>query len=93
MSKSNGSANGHATTSPLDSVDITVEAFIGESKMTLAELSALNLDSLVTLNSSLSSQIDIRLNGVSVASGELVAVGDHFGVRIKSVAKDMKKRD
>ena len=93
MFKSNGATNGHADASPLDSVDVTVEAFIGESKMTLAELSALSTDSLVTLDSAISSEIDIRLNGVTVASGELVAVGDQFGVRIKSVAKDMKNFD
>ena len=91
MSKTNG--NGADTkASAIDSVDVDLEAFIGAARMTVAALTELRPDAVVTLDSTLSSLIDIRLNGISVAQGELVAVGDQFGVRIVSVATDMVQR-
>ena len=71
----------------IDSVSVTLEAYLGAAKMTVAELNALKPDSVVTLDAPLSQAVEIRLNGVAVARGELVAVGDRFAVRILEISK------
>lgn len=71
----------------IDSVEVQLEAFIGEARMTVAELGALKAESVVTLEAALNRAIELRLNGAVIARGELVAVGDAFGVRLTEIAE------
>lgn len=91
MFKPNGSGAAPAP-SAIDAVDVDLEAFVGTARMTVAALTELRPDEVITLDSTLSSLIDIRLNGISIAQGELVSVGDQFGVRIVSIANDLVRR-
>ena len=70
----------------LDAVDVRVETFLGETQMTVAQLNALKAGGVITLDAPLSELVELRVNGVTIAHGELVTVGDQFGVRITSVA-------
>ena len=71
----------------IENVEVSLEAIIGTATLTVAELGALKPDSLVTLDAALNQPVQLRLNGVVVATGELVAVGDSYGVRIVEMAK------
>jgi len=71
----------------IDNVGVTLEAFLGEVRLTVAELGALAEGAVVPLQASLSEAVELRLNGVAVARGELVAVGDKFGVRLIELAR------
>ena len=42
---------------------------------------------IVALEAGLNEMVELRVNGVTIAHGELVAVGDRFGVRIVKVAQ------
>ncbi len=66
-------------------VDLTIEAVLGEASLTVAELNDLEEDSILELSAALNQPIDLRLNGISIAQGELVAVGDKYGVRITAI--------
>ena len=66
-------------------VDLTIEAVLGEASLTVAELNDLEEDSILELSSALNQPINLRLNGISIAQGELVAVGDKYGVRITAI--------
>jgi len=86
-------ANGHDvsninehTDKIIGHVNVTVQAFLGEAVMTVAELQALSVESVVTLDSVLNQAVDLKLNGVRFAKGELVSVGDHFGIKITSIS-------
>lgn len=70
----------------LNHIDVTVEAFIGNKTMTIGELQSLDQNTVITLSSSLDTAVDLKLNGVSFAKGQLVAVGDNYGVKITSVS-------
>ena len=48
---------------------------------------ALRLGTVVPLDATLNQSVELRLNGVAVARGELVAVGDSFAVRLTEIAK------
>lgn len=69
----------------IDRIDVTVEAVLGGATLTVGALGALTMDSVVKLDAALNALVDLRLNGVVVARGELVAVGDRFGVRIAEI--------
>jgi flagellar motor switch protein FliN/FliY len=68
--------------------DVTVDLRVGlgDVRLTVDELLKLILGSVVTLEAMLSDLVELRLNDVVVARGEIVAVGDNFGVRIVDVA-------
>lgn len=71
----------------IDNVEVSLEAYLGPARMTVADLSALSENSVVRLESGLNRSVELRLNGISVGTGELVAVGDRFGVRLTELAK------
>jgi flagellar motor switch protein FliN len=79
-------ATSRQRSSLIDAVGVTVETYLGSASMTVAELNALHTDSVVALDAALNASVELRVNGLAIAYGELVAVGDKFGVRITSLA-------
>ena len=71
----------------IGSVEVELEAVVGTARMTVAELMKLDKGSSVTLDASLEKDVELRLNGVAVARGELVAIGDQYGVRIIDIIR------
>ena len=78
---------GKITPRLIETVSVTLEAYLGEARMTVAELTALKDSSVVPLDAALNQSVELRLNGLAVARGELVAVGDSFAVRLTEIAK------
>lgn len=73
---------------PLDmlgEIAVEVEIQLGTARLTVKELMALKAGSLLTLDQHLLQDVDVLLNERVVARGEVVAVGDRFGVRIKEL--------
>jgi flagellar motor switch protein FliN len=70
----------------VDHVNVVLETYLGSADMTIADLNALQADSLVELDANLNAPVELRVNGVTIAHGELVAVGDKFGVRITALS-------
>ena len=68
-------------------VEVVLEARLGSARMTVSELMQLGEGDCVTLDAALNQDVELRLNGSAVARGELVAVGDRFGVRILEILK------
>lgn len=71
----------------VDHVDVTLEAFVGDARMTVAQLMALRRDAVVPLEGGLARPVELRLNGITVATGELVAVDDKLGVRLVGISE------
>ena len=68
-------------------VEIILEARLGTAKMKVSELVNLKAGDCVPLDAELNRDVELCLNGVTVARGELVAVGDRFGVTIVEIAQ------
>src|SRR5262249_27248720 len=63
-------------------VQVTVSVIAGKGALPIGELLSLKDGQVLTLETSLDAPMDIVLDGQVIARGDLVAVGDHFGVRI-----------
>ena len=66
----------------IQNVKVQVGVSLGAAEMTVAELFALKDGSVVALERASDAPIDIVLDGRLIGRGELVVVGDNFGVRI-----------
>lgn len=69
----------------LEHVAVTLEAVIGRASTTVGELFSLSEGDTLELDTELDGLLSLELDGKLVARGQLVAVGDHFGVRIVEV--------
>lgn len=70
----------------LRGVRISLDARLGRAGMTVEEMMALQKGSVVTLETGLADHVDLYLENALVARGEIVAVGDNYGVRIVEIA-------
>jgi flagellar motor switch protein FliN/FliY len=71
----------------LNGVSVRLSIMVGEASTTLGELMALREASVLKLDRTVDAPVDVLVNGKVVARGQLVAVDDHFGVRITEIAK------
>ena len=67
-------------------VQVSLSAQIGTADMSVERLFSLKPGDEVVLNELLEAPVTLLLNGRAVARAELVAVDDHFGVRIVDIA-------
>lgn len=68
-------------------VSVELSAKLGQVSLPVAELLGLRSGSVVRLGAKLNDFVELRLGQSVVARGEIVAVGEHFGVRIVDVAQ------
>lgn len=71
----------------IETVEVELVAYLGHARMTVGELTALKPSDVVTLEAPLNRAVELRLNGMAVAHGELVAVGERFGVRLDDIVQ------
>jgi flagellar motor switch protein FliN/FliY len=65
-------------------VQVTVQ--LGTTRMNLSDLMQLGPGSLLTLDRQAHEPCDILVNGRVIARGEIVTVGDQYGVRISEIS-------
>lgn len=67
-------------------VPVNLSVVVGEAQITMERLFALKAGEVIAMAQDVDQPVTVLLNGRAVATGELVAVGDQFGVRIIDVA-------
>lgn len=72
-------------------VKLTVE--VGSAQITLQELLRLNEGSVVELNRLAGDPLDILVNGTAIAKGEVVIVGEEFGIRFGEIVDPQKRAE
>ncbi len=79
---------------PLDrllDVTVAVTAELGRVTLPISAVLNLNVNSVLELNRSVSEPVDLMVQGVLLARGEVVVVNDCFAVRIKEIAEPKKR--
>ena len=69
------------------SVPLEVSVEIGRTRRKVEDILTLSKGSLVVLDKLAGDQVDLFVNGLCVAKGDVVVVDDNFGVRITEVLK------
>jgi flagellar motor switch protein FliN len=67
-------------------VQVALSAQVGTVSLSIEKLFGLKTGDVVSMNEVLEAPVTLLLNGRPVARGELLAVDDHFGVRILELA-------
>jgi flagellar motor switch protein FliN len=66
-------------------VPVTLSMEVGRIRMAIRDLLQLNPGTVVKLSRGVGDPMDILVNGCLVAKGEVVTLGDKFGIRITDV--------
>jgi flagellar motor switch protein FliN/FliY len=69
----------------LMNVSLQVSAELGACTMTVAEVLKLGAGCVVELDRLAGGPIDLLVNGKLVARGDIVAIDEHFGVRVSEL--------
>jgi len=69
----------------LENIGVKLTVEVGSTEMKIKDLLKLNEGSVVELERLAGDPLDILANGVNIARGEVVMVGERFGIRFTEV--------
>jgi flagellar motor switch protein FliN/FliY len=75
----------------LENIDVVLTVEVGRTEITIRDLLRLNEGSVVELDRLAGDPLDILVNNTKIAKGEVVMVGERFGVRFGEIV-DPEKR-
>lgn len=78
------------TINPLHTVKAKLQVYVGEVEMTVGELLGLKQHQIVTLGTDVDQEIDLVLEGHTIARGNLVAVDGQFAIQISELPVPLK---
>jgi len=77
--------NSLVTLGMLREVPLELSAEIGRTRMSVAEILQLNVGSVIELDRTAGSPVDVVVNGSLIARGEVVVIDDEYGVRVTEI--------
>jgi len=72
-------------------VSVTLALEVGHARMSVRELLQLAPGAVVELDRKAGEPLDVLVNGVRVARGEVVVVNDKFGIRLTDVVSETER--
>jgi flagellar motor switch protein FliN/FliY len=75
----------------LQDVDVRLTVEIGSTTLSLRELLALGEASVIELDRQAGELLDVLVNGTLIGRGEVVTVGDRFGVKMTELVAPEKR--
>ncbi len=69
----------------LENIDVVLTVEVGSAKIKIRDLLRLNEGSVIELDRLAGDPLDILANGTMIAKGEVVMVGERFGVRFSEI--------
>lgn len=66
-------------------IPVSMSVELGRTKMAIKDLLNLTQGSVIALDGLAGEPLDILINGYLIAQGEIVVVGDNYGVRITDI--------
>ena len=74
----------------LQNIEVQLAVEVGRTDMTIKDLLLLNEGSIVELDQMAGDPLNIIVNGANIAKGEIVMVGDKFGIRFVEICEAEK---
>ena len=82
-----GARAGRRSLDVLANVEMSVTVELGRTRMPVRHLLALSPGSVIELNRSANTPVDVFVNGTLFAHAEVVVIDDEFGVRITDIVE------
>ena len=83
--ESNSDSAGIDNLKVLENIEVKLTVEVGSTELKIRDLLRLNEGSVVELERLAGDPLDILANGVKIAKGEVVMVGERFGIRFTEV--------
>ena len=83
--ESNSDSAGTDNLKVLENIEVKLTVEVGSTELKIRDLLRLNEGSVVELERLAGDPLDILANGVKIAKGEVVMVGERFGIRFTEV--------
>ena len=77
----------------LENIDGLLTVEVGRTEITIRDLLRLNEGSVVELDRLAGDPLDIMVNNTKIAKGEVVMVGERFGVRFGEIVDPEKRME
>ena len=77
----------------LENIDVNLTVEVGRTEITIRDLLRLNEGSVVELDRLAGDPLDIMVNNTKIAKGEVVMVGERFGVRFGEMVDPEKRME
>jgi flagellar motor switch protein FliN len=84
-------SGGEVNLSLIQDVSVTLSLEVGSVQMTVRDLLQLAPGAIVELNRLATEPLDVLVNGVWIARGELVVVDEKFGIRLTEVVSPAQR--
>ena len=75
----------------LENIDVKLTVEVGSAELKIRELLRLNEGSVIELDRLAGDPLDILINGTMIAKGEVVMVGERFGIRFVEIVEPQKR--
>ena len=75
----------------LENIDVKLTVQVGSAELKIRELLRLNEGSVIELDRLAGDPLDILINGTMIAKGEVVMVGERFGIRFSEIVDPQKR--
>ena len=87
------SSDGTENLKVLENIDVNLTVEVGRTEITIRDLLRLNEGSVVELDRLAGDPLDIMVNNTKIAKGEVVMVGERFGVRFGEIVDPEKRME
>ena len=77
----------------LENIDVTLTVEVGQTEIKIRDLLRLNEGSVIELDRLAGDPLDILVNGTIIARGEIVMVGERFGIRFSEIVSPEKRME
>jgi flagellar motor switch protein FliN/FliY len=88
-----GAGSGEMNLNLILDVAVTLALEVGRARMSVRELLALAPGAVVELDRLAGEPLDVLVNGVRIARGEVVVVNDKFGIRLTDVVSASERME
>lgn len=77
----------------LENIDVSLTVEVGGAEIKIRDLLRLNEGSVIELDRLAGDPLDILANGTMIAKGEVVMVGERFGIRFSEIVAPEKRME
>jgi flagellar motor switch protein FliN/FliY len=88
-----GTGGGEVSLDLILDVGVTVALEVGRTRITVRELLQLTQGSILELDRLAGEPLDVLVNGVRIARGEVVVVNEKFGIRLIEVVSPSERME